>query len=72
MSTGEAIDRLKQTGSIGDVASRRGPRRSRRRRLASGGRHRPVRVERQPRRWEAVLAAIEHGKTIGVANKECW
>ena len=46
------------------------PRRAGRGRLASGRGSRAVRLVRAPTALEAVLAAIEHGKTIALANKE--
>ncbi len=70
MSTGEAIDRLKQTGSMGAVT------------IAGSGRDGLVAVASHPdvdvvlcassgtEALEAVLAAIEHRKTIALANKE--
>ena len=70
MATGAAIDRLKQTGSIRDVA------------IAGSGRDGLVAVASHPdadivlcassgtEALEAVLAAIEHRKTIALANKE--
>ena len=70
MATGAAIDRLTQTGAIGDCA------------IAGSGRDGLVAVASHPdvdivlcassgtEALEAVLAAIEHGKTIALANKE--
>jgi 1-deoxy-D-xylulose-5-phosphate reductoisomerase len=70
MATGAAIDRLKQTGAIGDTA------------IAGSGRDGLVAVASHPdvdlvlcassgtEALEAVLAAIEHGRTIALANKE--
>ena len=70
MATGAAIDRLKQIGSIAGVA------------IAGSGRDGLVAVASHPdvdvvlcassgtEALEAVLAAIEHGKTILLANKE--
>ncbi len=70
MATGEAIDRLRQTGATGGVV------------LAGSGRDGLVAVASHPdvdvvlcassgtEALEAVLAAIEHRKTIALANKE--
>jgi 1-deoxy-D-xylulose-5-phosphate reductoisomerase len=70
MASGAAVDRLKQTGASCDVIH------------ASTGRDGLVAVASQPDAeivlcasagtdgLEAVLAAIEHGKTIALANKE--
>jgi 1-deoxy-D-xylulose-5-phosphate reductoisomerase len=70
MATGAAIDRLKQVGSIAGVT------------IAGSGRDGLVAVASHPdvdvvlcassgtEALEAVLAAIEHGKTILLANKE--
>ena len=70
MATGAAIDRLKQAGSIGSVT------------IAGSGRDGLVAVASHPdvdvvlcassgtEALEAVLAAIEHRKTILLANKE--
>ena len=73
MATGEAIDRLKQTGASGGRADIL---------IAGTGRDGLVAVASHPdvdlvlcassgtEALEAVLAAIEHGKTIALANKE--
>jgi 1-deoxy-D-xylulose-5-phosphate reductoisomerase len=70
MATGAAVDRLRRTKSAGDVL------------LADTGRDGLVAVATHPdadlvlcassgtEGLEAVLAAIEHGKTIALANKE--
>jgi 1-deoxy-D-xylulose-5-phosphate reductoisomerase len=70
MATGEAIDRLQQNGSAREVS------------IAGTGRDGLVAVATHPdvdivlcassgtEGLEAVLAAIEHGKTIALANKE--
>ena len=70
MATGDAIDRLRLAESIGDVT------------IAGSGRDGLVAVASHPdadlvlcassgtEALEAVLAAIEHGKTIALANKE--
>ena len=70
MATGEAIDRLKQSGALGGAA------------IGGSGRDGLVAVASHPdadvvlcassgtEALEAVLAAIEHGKTIALANKE--
>jgi 1-deoxy-D-xylulose-5-phosphate reductoisomerase len=69
MATGEAIDRLQQNGSAREVS------------IAGTGRDGLVAVATHPdvdivlcassgtEGLEAVLAAIEHGKTIALANK---
>ena len=70
MATGDAIDRLRQNGSTGGLT------------IAGTGRDGLVAVATHPdvelvlcassgtEGLEAVLAAIEHGKTIALANKE--
>ena len=70
MATGDAIDRLRDLGLVGETT------------LAGAGRDGLVAVASQPDvdivlcassgtdGLEAVLAAIEHGKTIALANKE--
>ena len=70
MASGDAIDRLRRIGAVGDTT------------LAGAGRDGLVAVASHPDvdivlcassgtdGLEAVLAAIEHGKTIALANKE--
>jgi 1-deoxy-D-xylulose-5-phosphate reductoisomerase len=70
MASGDAIDRLRQMGAVGETT------------LAGAGRDGLVAVASHPDvdivlcassgtdGLEAVLAAIEHGKTIALANKE--
>jgi 1-deoxy-D-xylulose-5-phosphate reductoisomerase len=70
LATGAAVDRLRQIGSTGDTA------------IAATGRDGLVAVASHPdadivlcassgtEALEAVLAAIDHGKTIALANKE--
>jgi 1-deoxy-D-xylulose-5-phosphate reductoisomerase len=70
MASGDAIDRLRQIGAVGETT------------LAGAGRDGLVAVASHPDvdivlcassgtdGLEAVLAAIEHGKTIALANKE--
>src|SRR5262245_1262680 len=70
MASGDAIDRLRRIGAVGETA------------LAGAGREGLVAVASHPDvdlvlcassgtdGLEAVLAAIEHGKTVALANKE--
>src|SRR5213593_2286400 len=70
MATGDALDRLRHAAALGDVI------------LAGTGRDGLVAVATHPdadvvlcassgtEGLEAVLAAIEHGKTVALANKE--